>query len=380
MQKELELEEIGCFVNLFHAAKEYEATDLYILEGRLPRIGRLKDYIPAHSEGSIEPSRGDIEQFILDTIYDDFALEGYLRIKHNKDGDGKNNKEVQNNLDYAFSIKGYGRYRVSATVSEEGWGLSIRKLPYYIPSIAEIDKKDFLRGIKQVLEGKETSGLIIHTGVTGSGKSTLIASEIDAISKSISGNILTFENPIEYKYESPSKALIRQYEVGRHINSYTEGLRFALRNNPSVVVLGEVRSHEEIKEMIDMAMRGHLIFSTMHTSNALNTIRFLDSIGESKDSWRQLVAYSLKAVISQRLIYKRTAGFVFIPEVFIPSEVARNKLARGEFRDVKDMFYGNNLRETGSFTLEESLNILYREGIVTDSERRSMSSVQQFFI
>lgn len=377
MQKDLELEETGCFMELFRNAREYEATDLYILEGRMPRIGRLKEYMPAYGENSIEPLRSDIERFILDTIYDDFTLEGYLRIKNNHG----ESKEVQNNLEYAFSIKEYGRYRVSATVSEEGWGLSIRKLPYYIPSIAEIDKKGyFLKGIKNVLDGKETSGLIIHTGITGSGKSTLIASEVDAISKSITGNIFTFENPIEYKYETPAKALIRQYEIGRHINSYTEGLRFALRNNPSVVVLGEVRSHEEIKEMIDMAMRGHLIFSTMHTSNALNTIRFLDSIGENKDSWRQLIAYSLKAVISQRLIYKKNTGFVFIPEVFIPSEVARNKLARGEFKDVKDMFYGNNLRETGSFTLEESLNILYREGIITDSEKRSMGSVQQLFV
>lgn len=379
MQKELELEETGCFMDLFRKAREHEATDIYILEGRLPRIGRLKDYMPAYSEDATEPLRGDIERFILDTIYDDFTLEGYLRIKHSN-GD-RDSKEVQNNLEYAFSIKEYGRYRVSATISEEGWGLSIRKLPYYIPSIAEIDKKGFLKGIKQVLEGKETSGLIIHTGVTGSGKSTLIASEVDAISKNITGNIFTFENPIEYKYETPSRALIRQYEVGRHINSYTEGLRFALRNNPSVVVLGEVRSHDEIKEMIDMAMRGHLIFSTMHTSNALNTIRFLDSIGgENKDSWRQLIAYSLKAVIFQRLIYKKNTGFIFIPEVFIPSEVARNKLARGEFKDVKDMFYGNNLRETGSYTLEESLNILYREGIITDSEKRSMGSVQQLFV
>lgn len=377
MQKELILEEIVCFADLFRKAKEYEATDIYILEGRLPRIGRLKDYMPAYGEGLVEPLRSDIERFILDTIYDDFTLEGYLRIKHNNNGDSNN---VQNNLEYAFSIKDYGRYRVSATTSEEGWGLSIRKLPYYIPSIAEIDKKGFLKGIKPVLEGKETSGLIIHTGVTGSGKSTLIASAVDAISKNITGNIFTFENPIEYKYETPARALIRQYEVGRHVNSYTEGLRFALRNNPSVIVLGEVRSHDEVKEMIDMAMRGHLIFSTMHTSNALNTIRFLDSIGENKDSWRQLIAYSLKAVISQRLIYRKNAGFVFIPEVFIPSEVARNKLARGEFKDVKDMFYGNNLRETGSFTLEESLNILYREGIITDSEKRSMGSVQQLFV
>ncbi len=377
MQKDLELEETGCFMELFRKAREYEATDLYILEGRMPRIGRLKEYMPTYGENSLEPLRSDIERFILDTIYDDFTLEGYLRIKTNNG----ESKEVQNNLEYAFSIKEYGRYRVSATVSEEGWGLSIRKLPYYIPSIAEIDKRsNFLKGIKSVLDGKETSGLIIHTGITGSGKSTLIASEVDAISKSITGNIFTFENPIEYKYEAPTKALIRQYEIGRHINSYTEGLRFALRNNPSVVVLGEVRSHEEIKEMIDMAMRGHLIFSTMHTSNALNTIRFLDSIGENKDSWRQLIAYSLKAVISQRLIYKKNTGFILIPEVFIPSEVARNKLARGEFKDVKDMFYGNNLRETGSFTLEESLNILYREGFITDSEKRSMGSVQQLFV
>ena len=117
---------------------------------------------------------------------------------------------------------------------------------------------------------------------------------MDTIARNISGNIFTFEDPIEYRY-TRTKAMIRQYEVGRDVPSYIEGMKFALRNNVSVIVIGEVRLHEEIRAMVDIAMRGHLVFATLHTSNALNTIRFLDSVSEDKDSWRQLIAYSLRA-------------------------------------------------------------------------------------
>ena len=354
MQKELPIEDMAGLQEVFAQAKTFDATDIYILQDRMPRLGRLKDYYPM-SESS-EITQADIEQFILTT----------MAARQNGTANDSSYRE------YAFSIKEHGRYRVSSTHSEEGIGLSIRKLPYFIPALADIDKRNFLKGLKSVFEGKETTGLILHTGITGSGKSTSIASEVDTIARNISGNIFTFEDPIEYRY-TRTKAMIRQYEVGRDVPSYIEGMKFALRNNVSVIVIGEVRLHEEIKAMVDIAMRGHLVFATLHTSNALNTIRFLDSVSEDKDSWRQLIAYSLRAIISQKLLWLKDRGFVFIPEVFIPNSMIRNKISRGEFKEVKEAFYSNNLRDNGSFTFDDSLNILCKQGILSDNDKRSIN-------
>jgi twitching motility protein PilT len=158
------------------------------------------------------------------------------------------------------------------------------------------------------------------------------------------------------------------------------GLKLALRNNPAVIVIGEVRMHDEIRTMVDIAMRGHLVFATLHTANALNTIRFLDSVSEEKESWRQLIANSLRAIVSQKLLYLKDQGFIFIPEVFIPNGMVRNKMSRGEFKDIKDAFYTNNLRENGSFTFEDSLNILHREGVISDAHKKAINDSQSAFV
>lgn len=151
-----------------------------------------------------------------------------------------------------------------------------------------------------------------------------------------------------------------------------EGLNLSLRNNPSVIVVGEARTHDEIRSMVDIAMRGHLVFSTLHTSSVLNTLRFLDSLSETKDSWRQMLAYSIKAIVAQKLIYKKDSGFLLIPEVFIPNDQVRAKLAKGEFSDIKDMFYTNTLRDNGCYTFRDSIEILVRERLITGSERSDL--------
>jgi twitching motility protein PilT len=361
-QQELDIKDTGCFAGLFAKAKEYDATDIYILEGRVPRLGRLKIYSPVKE--CAETTRKDIERLIDITS----------PVSDNGNGDSGVATNTRLNKEYAFAIEGHGRYRVSATRSEEGIGLAIRKMPYYIPPLKEIDKLNFLKGLSGVFEGRETKGLILHTGVTGSGKSTTIASEVDAIARTVSGNILTFEAPIEYHYTA-TKALIRQYEVGVHVNTYIEGMTLGLRNDVSVVVIGEVRTHEEIRTMVDIAMRGHIVFATLHTSNALNTVRFLDSISENKESWRQLLAHSLKAVISQKLMWLKEQGFIFIPEILIPNNVVRQKIEIGDFNGIKEMFLtSHELTENGSTTFEKTLNVLAKNKIISVFDKPSLLS------
>ena len=265
MQTLLTIDDTQSFASVFKKAMDFNATDIFILEGKPPRLGRLKIYAPI--QGASAVSRGDIENLIRNT-----------RPTSAKD---TSDPSKLTKLEYAFSIDGFGRYRVSSTESEEGIGLSIRKLPYYIPKLEEIDKRGFLKGLQYVFEGKETQGLILHTGITGSGKSTSIASEVNMIAQNISGNILTFENPIEYHYLH-TKAGIRQFEVGPHVDSFIEGMQLAVRNDASVIVIGEVRTNEEIQTMVDIAIHGHVVFASLHTRTAMETLRLLDSARTSK--------------------------------------------------------------------------------------------------
>lgn len=360
-QQNLRLEDTGCFAALFAKAQEHYATDIYILEGSLPRLGRLKLYTPVQ-EGYKETLRKDIEDLI--------SITTPVDQENGKDSQSK--KRI--NKEYAFAIQGHGRYRVSATESVEGIGLSIRKLPFFIPSLDKVDPLNFLHGLSNILHSKETKGLIIHTGRTGSGKSTTIASEVDTIARNNSGNILTFEAPIEYQY-TKTKALVRQYEVGDHVQTYIEGMTLALRNDVSVIVIGEVRTHEEIRTMVDIAMRGHVVFATLHTSSALDTLRFLDSVAtaEHKESWRQLLAHSLKAIVSQKLMWRKDHGFIFIPEILIPNTVLRQKIEQGDFKGIKELFQTSaQTAEHGSTTFETTINRLAKHDIISSQDKPNL--------
>lgn len=356
---------LGVFARMFVAAKEKRVTDIYMVENSPVRFGILKEYeiYTDESGAPLIPSRYDIDMLVEKTMAPHNDMDFLV------DTHGANNY-----FEYGFGIRGYGRFRVSYTTSEEGVGMALRKLPYVIPSLDEIDKFNFLRGIKNILNFRQVipSGLILHTGITGSGKSTTIASEIDLVAQKISGNILIFENPIEYKI-TMRKANVRHYEVNRHIRSFIEGMNIALRNNPTVIMVGEVRTRDEIEALIEIASKGHLVFSTLHTSNVMNTIRFLDEVGESKGSWRQLFANSLRAVVSQKLIYRE--DFILLTEVFIPDSVAKTKIAEGQYTELENMIEGNQLRENGTISFKQAFDELVRQGVMTERDRREFLAI-----
>lgn len=357
-QVEVNIRELGPFVAVFEKAKEMRATDIYIMENSPVRVGILKEY---ELMPEVIPNRDDINRFVETTMSPGILESGYLI----------ENQNSNRYYEYGFSVREYGRYRVSYSVSEEGEGLALRKLPYTIPSIDEIDRFGFLSGIKRILNFRSyvPSGLILHTGITGSGKSTTIASEIDYIAGKISGNILIFENPIEYQI-TMKKANVRHYEVNRHISSFLDGMNIALRNNPTVIMVGEVRTREEIQTLFEIASKGHLVFSTLHTSNVMNTLKFLDEVGEGKGSWRQLFANSLTAIVSQKLLYRY--GFILLAEVFIPDRVAREKIAQGAYNELKTMLSGNQYRATGSITFKQAFDVLVQQGVFNENEREEL--------
>lgn len=368
---ELEVDNLGWFGEVVKAAKAHASTDIYILEGKPVRLGLLKGYFPI--EPAYMPSGDEIVELMDQTIP---ALPMMASQKQGLDGKTFSKetsiyaKMQSGGVEYCFAIVDYGRFRVSCTKSEEGIGMSIRKLPYFIPDFDELNKQGHLDGIGKLLnfQSRPPSGLILHAGMTGSGKTTLISSEVDRVASRSDGVVLTFENPIEYRYTF-RKALVRQYEVGRHVDSYVSALRMALRNDPSVIVLGEVRTKDEIIALIDTAVRGHLVLSTVHTSSVLNTLRFLDGIGENQDSWRQMVAGCLLAIVAQKLIHKEGVGFIVMPEVLIPNAVVRQKISEGKFLEVQNMLVGNELAQEGCTTFGKVLEDLAKRNYIRERER-----------
>ncbi|MBE0427623.1 MAG: Flp pilus assembly complex ATPase component TadA [Nitrospirae bacterium] len=363
-QIETDINALGWFIPVIKKAKQEKATDICIVENKPVRISILKDY--RLIEPIIKPSQYEIDELVEQTLPPDTKDMSFLLY------DSANVNNNPNYFEYGFSIKDFGRFRVSHTNSEEGRVISLRKLPYAIPSIEELDRFNFLKGIKNILNFKQMipSGLILHTGITGSGKSTMIAAEIDYIATKISGNILVFENPIEYRI-TMRKANVIHYEVNRHINSFLEGMNISLRNNPSVIMVGEVRTREEIQTLFEIANKGHLVFSTLHTNNVMNTIRFLTEVGEDKGSWRHLIAHSLRAIVSQKLMF-RNDDYVLIAEVFIPDKVARAKIAEGNYVELENLISSNQLKDNGTVTFKHAFEELVRSNVLSERDRKEL--------
>ncbi len=378
-QIELPLEDLGWFRPIIEAAKEMKATDINVVEGRPPRIGILKNYkilqIGEDNGGEkslFKPTKSHIEHFIDKTLSPELMDMSFLLDPSDLVPQLNSRAAFPPTFfEYGFSVTQYGRYRVSCTTSEEGLGLALRKLPYSIPTLGELDRFNFLDGIKKMLnfQNRPPGGLILHTGVTGSGKSTTIASEIDYIASRISGNILIFENPIEYQI-TLSEATVRHYEINRHIRTFEDATRLAMRNDPSVIMIGEVRGPQEVRQLFEMANKGHMVFSTLHTSNVMNTIRYLDKVGaQDPGSWRQDLAGSLLAIVSQKLLY-RNDEYCLLAEVFIPNAAARSKIAEGNLTELSTMFYGNQLKENGSITYKSAFDALVAKNVIGERERR----------
>ncbi|MBT9169644.1 MAG: Twitching mobility protein [Syntrophomonadaceae bacterium] len=371
---ELDVERLGWFGEALKALKHRNGvtvTDIFVVEGKPVRAGVLKACIPI--EPLIIPKKNGINKFIEDTLPAELGAEKYNELFSASQEAVSKLKRVEREsyIEYAFSVKGFGRFRVSFSVSDEGVGLAIRQLPYDIPQIERLDKFGWFKGIKKMLNASSfPAGLILHTGTTGSGKTTLIASEIDYIAAKTSGVIYTFENPIEYKYTG-RKAFIRQYEIGRHINSFIDGIRMSLRNNLTALLIGEIRSKEEIYSLFDAAMRGCLVFSSVHTANVMTTLRFLDGAGgENRDAWRQIIASAVRAIVSQKLIYKKEHGFIIIPEIFIPNGVIKQKIIEGKFSELEKMWDDNTFKEqTDCIRFKDSVEELFSKNILTLREK-----------
>jgi len=271
--------------------------------------------------------------------------------------------------DFSFSIAQIARFRTSVFVQQRGIGAVFRVIPSDILSLEALKAPDIFKEI-----ALQPRGLVLVTGATGSGKSTTLAAMVNYINENIRGHILTVEDPIEFVYE-PKKCLITQREVGPHTFSFANALRSALREDPDIILIGEMRDLETIRLALTAAETGHLVFGTLHTSSAAKTVDRIVEVfpGDEKEMMRSLLSESLRAVISQTLLKtKDGAGRVAAHEVMIGTPAIRNLIRENKIAQMYSAIQTGG--QLGMQTLDANLQDLVRNNIVTVEEARTKAA------
>ena len=276
-------------------------------------------------------------------------------------------KSYEENLecDFSFSVPGLARFRVNALVENRGTGAVFRTIPSKVLSLRDLNAPKIFESIAE-----SARGLVLVTGPTGSGKSTTLAAMVDHRNENEFGHILTIEDPIEFVHES-KKCLVRQRELGPHTLSFANALRAALREDPDVILVGEMRDLETIRLALTAAETGHLVFGTLHTSSAAKTIdRIVDVFPpEEKETVRTQLSESLQAVVSQALLkIKDGSGRVAAHEIMICNSAIRAMIRDAKVAQITGMLPAQ--RNIGNQTLDQSLLELVKRGTVTVAEAR----------
>ncbi|MEW6132553.1 MAG: type IV pilus twitching motility protein PilT [Pseudomonadota bacterium] len=278
-------------------------------------------------------------------------------------------------VDFSFEIPTLARFRVNAFNHQRGAGAVFRTIPSKVLSLEDLAAPAIFKEIS-----KQPRGVVLVTGPTGSGKSTTLAAMIDYINENEFGHILTIEDPIEFVHQS-KKCLINQREVGPHTHSFANALRSALREDPDVILVGEMRDLETISLALTAAETGHLVFGTLHTSSAAKTIdRIVDVFpAAEKEMVRSMLSESLRAVISQTLLKtKDGSGRVAAHEIMIGTPAIRNLIRENKVAQMYSAIQtGQNV---GMQTLDQCLQDLVRRNVVNTAEARSKAMNKDAFV
>ena len=277
-------------------------------------------------------------------------------------------------VDFSFAIPGLARFRVNAFNQDRGAAAVLRTIPSKILSLEQLNAPKIFADLSL-----KPRGLVLVTGPTGSGKSTTLAAMVNHVNENEYAHILTIEDPIEFVHES-KKCLINQREVGPHTHSFTAALRSALREDPDVVLVGELRDLETIRLALSAAETGHLVFGTLHTSSAAKTIdRIVDVFpGDEKEMVRAMLSESLQAVISQTLLKtKDGAGRVAAHEIMLGTPAIRNLIREAKIAQMYSAIQtGMNI---GMQTLDHNLTDLVRRSVISPQAARSAAKTPENF-
>jgi len=266
--------------------------------------------------------------------------------------------------DFAFSLDEDLRFRVNVFLQNRGEGAVFRTIPTKIPKFDELGLPKILRELCD-----EEKGLVLVTGPTGSGKSTTLAAMIDYINETMQGHILTLEDPIEFVHK-PKRSLVNQREVGTQTQSFNNALRSALREDPDVILVGELRDLETISLALTAAETGHLVFGTVHTSSAAKTVdRLVDVFPPVQQAQvRTMLSESLLGVCTQMLMQKVGGGRAAALEILIGNPAVRNLIREGKTHQIPSAMQVGG--KSGMVTMEAAVMDLVTRGVVTADEAR----------
>ncbi len=348
MGKKVDISELLAF------SVKNKASDLHISSGMPPLI-RVDGDIRRIDVPSLEAD--EVKGMIYDIMND----------KQRKQFE----EEYEN--DFSFSVPGLARFRVNAFNQNRGPAAVFRTIPSEILSLEQLNAPEIFKEFADT-----PRGLVLVTGPTGSGKSTTLAAMVDYKNKNEYGHILTMEDPIEFVHES-KKCLINQREIHRDSKSFAAALRSALREDPDVILVGEMRDLETIRLALSAAETGHLVFGTLHTTSAAKTIdRMVDVFpAAEKDMIRTMMSESIRAIIAQNLLKKKGGGRIAAHEIMVGSPAIRNLIRENKVAQMYSAIQTG--RALGMQTLEQCLQDLLSKGLITKEAARDKANIKDGF-
>lgn len=345
MQQQLHIDDL--LANAFHM----NASDLHITTGAMP-VYRIHGELTQHGNFQLtEEMTKEMAKHLIGTKNWPTFIEA-------------------GEIDFSYHLQGVARFRINIFKQKDQISLAARVIPVSIPSLDQLNMPPILKQL-----AKRPQGLILVTGPTGSGKTTTLAAMIDLINKEEAKHIITLEDPIEYIHHH-QKSIIHQREVGSDTQSFANGLRASLRQDPDIILVGEMRDLETIATAITAAETGHLVLATLHTNSAPQTInRIIDVFPPNQQGQIRLqLAAVLAGIISQRLIPKQDKnGRVAATEILINQPAIANLIRNQKVSQVKNMLQTG--RAQGMHTLEMSINELVQNGIIDPNYANEMQFV-----
>ena len=328
--------------DLLTQAFEIGASDIHLVPGLPPQF-RIHTVLQS-AEGYEVIQPGQTDAFVKSMVSPE-RYEGFIQ---------------RMDVDFSAEVEGVARFRVNAHFQKGRIAIAFRAIADRVPELGELNLPPIVATFVDL-----PRGLILVTGPTGSGKSTTLASMIDAMNRRYQHHIITLEDPVEYEFRS-NRCVIEQRELGIDVPTFASGLRHALRQDPDIILVGEMRDLETISAAITAAETGHLVLSTLHTQNAHQTIeRIIDAYPPAQQNQiRAMLSNTLQAVVSMTLMKRQdVAGMVPACEIMVCNAAVRNCIRENRIHEIPNIIETNRAR--GMCTLDDSIKNLYLNGVIS---------------